>query len=210
MRDEVDFVVDRRQDPLERAVTRILKPSLDQGDHRLRNTATPCKLALGNALPKTRRADEGSGLHIWKSISSRKTCAHLIEEPEIRLDHARPGVRARDERRAGRAQTVAETRIADQQLADLGELRGVRGREAREELVAVLALDDAADVEQVRAVDAVLLTEALGVAIRGHIDADADDLVEDPLIAEAPPDHAALFLGVVCDRARRGEHRLVN
>src|SRR5207253_9505464 len=58
-------------------------------------------------------------------------------------------------------------------VSDEHERRVVRGiappqqRGAREELDGVLALDDSADVEQVRAVDSVLLTEALGVAIRG-------------------------------------------
>jgi hypothetical protein len=55
---------------------------------------------------------------------------------------------------------------------------------ASKELPALLALDDAADVQEVRALDRVALTEPVRRAVLGHVDADADDLVRHALVVE--------------------------
>src|SRR6266566_5182739 len=57
--------------------------------------------------------------------------AHLSEEIEIRLDHAGPGVRSRDERLARRSETRRELRTSDEHLADLRELGRAAICEAR-------------------------------------------------------------------------------
>src|SRR5438093_3268809 len=49
--------------------------------------------------------------------------AYLREQVEIGLNHARPGVGARDELGARRPETIAKRGIVDEELADLGELR---------------------------------------------------------------------------------------
>src|SRR2546430_5470611 len=79
----------------------------------------------------------------------------------------------------------------------------------REELARPFADADAPDVEEVRAGDAVLLAEPSRVPLVGNVDAHPDDLVRDPLVSKAAPHHAPLLLGVVGDRARTVEHRLV-
>lgn len=95
--DHVDLLIDRRKDPLEGAVPRILKTSLDRRDHWLRNPGSVRELALRQTFPLTRRPDEGVGLHIWKSISGGQPGADLREQIDVCLDDTRPGVRARDE-----------------------------------------------------------------------------------------------------------------
>ena len=79
----------------------------------------------------------------------------------------------------------------------------------REQLARALAHADAADVEEVRPVIPWLSRKRVAVAFRRHVDADADDLVRHALVAEAATHHAPLLLGVVRDRARPVEDRLV-
>src|SRR4051812_20187175 len=83
-------------------------------------------------------------------------------------------------------------------------------RPVGEELATAFALDDAADVEDVVALDAEALAEAVGAPVFGDLDADAEDVVRHALVAEAPMHHRALLSGVERDRARRVEHGLVD
>ena len=81
--------------------------------------------------------------------------------------------------------------------------------EVAEQLVAALALHDAADIEEQRAVDAEAVPEAVTRDVGGLLDADPDDLARHALVAEARVDHRALLLGVVRDGARRVEDAAV-
>src|SRR5207253_2292422 len=83
-------------------------------------------------------------------------------------------------------------------------------RERIEQLAALLALDDAADIEEVRTLDRVTLPKPLGGAIRGQVDAHADDLVRHALVLEEAVHHRALLERAERDRPRRTEHRLVD
>src|SRR5437870_8832448 len=83
--DDVELLVRGREDPLERAVPRILMTALDGRDHRLRDARALRKLALRQAHPPSRRQHEPPGLHIWKSIyqgGSAQPGTHLGEEIE--------------------------------------------------------------------------------------------------------------------------------
>src|SRR5207237_5863753 len=102
----------------------------------------------------------------------------------------------------------AHLRVADQHEAHVMHVASPPPREVLEHLRAVLALDDAADIEEVRTGDAVLLAEPVRITVGRRLDADADDLVRHALVPEAPPHHAALLLGVVGDRAGRKADRL--
>src|SRR5881628_608439 len=66
---DVELLIRRGENPLERAVPRILMPALDRGDHRLRDPGPLRKLALRQTHPPSRRQHKPPGLHIWKSIS---------------------------------------------------------------------------------------------------------------------------------------------
>src|SRR5437764_10566249 len=118
----VDVEIAGAKNPLQRAVTRVLKAALYGRDHRLGNPRLRCELALSQSLALSGRTHEPACLHIWKSISGGETCADLGEEIDVGLDDARPGVRAGDEFRTRSAKAVTECGIVDQELADLGEL----------------------------------------------------------------------------------------
>jgi hypothetical protein len=69
-RHEIEIKTARAEQPDERAMTRILLPSLDDRDHRLRNVRATRELALGQSTPQSRRVHQPTGIHIWKSISA--------------------------------------------------------------------------------------------------------------------------------------------
>src|SRR5438309_1942363 len=69
----VHLEVARAKNPLQRAVTRVLKTPLDGRDHRLRNPGLRGELALGQPLALSRGSHQSTCLHIWKSISARRT-----------------------------------------------------------------------------------------------------------------------------------------
>src|SRR6266513_2370511 len=128
--DYVDVEIAGAKDPLQSAVTRVLKTALDGRNHRLGYLRFRCELGLSEPLSLSRSSHEPTGLHIWKSISGGETRADLREEINVGLDDARPGVRVGDEFRTRSPEAVTECRIVDQELADLGELSRTPVREA--------------------------------------------------------------------------------
>src|SRR2546427_3974035 len=66
---DADLEVAGAKDPLQRAVTRVLKTSLDRRDHRLRHPGLRSELTLSQPLAFSCRPHQSTRLHIWKSIS---------------------------------------------------------------------------------------------------------------------------------------------
>src|SRR5205823_2844146 len=83
---DVHLEIARPKDPLEGAVAGVLKSTLDQRDHRLRNPGLHRELALGQPLALSGCTYQSADLHIWKSISGCEPGPHLREEVQIGLD----------------------------------------------------------------------------------------------------------------------------
>jgi len=66
-----------------------------------------------------------------------------------------------------------------------------------EERRAALALDDPAEIQEVRALEPEARAEPRAVAVGGHVDADAHDLSADALVPEGAVHQAALLDAVV-------------
>ena len=70
---------------------------------------------------------------------------------------------------------------------------------------AALALDDAAEVQEVRTLDPEARAETRAVTVRRDVHANAHDVVGDALVREGAMHEPALFVGIEGDRARRVE-----
>jgi hypothetical protein len=70
---------------------------------------------------------------------------------------------------------------------------GFESLEVLDQFVAALGTDDAPCVQQVRSIDPELLPEPIGTACLRHVDADADNLIRNVLIAKQRMHKSALF-----------------